>query len=155
MNLKFWTWGKQYQDVDNYFKDARTLGQTVEVKEPKNKDISEPVYAFIKCFQTNPKRFRLTTVGSDKKASLRTQKLNFTDTQTNETWRVYKYPMHYGCNPYTIMGADWMTEDEEKLIAATIIKYYIDRSKERARILTVRAKRKLDNERKRLMTIYT
>lgn len=155
MNLKFWTWGDQSKDVNEYFKDARTLGQTVEVKEPKKKDISEPVYAFIKCFQANPKRFRLTSDVSNRRASLRTQKLNFTDTLSHETWRVYSYPLHYECKPYVIMDVDWMTEDEEKLITSTLAHYFNERHMRKEKILQARAKRKLDNERKRLMNIYT
>lgn len=157
-----WKWWKKQLTDAHENRDVKFVEPSeMEQEEPTpEKDISEPVTSFIKCFETNPRRFKIekiepvtqingfsVVVGYHSKS-----KYKLTDKQTGESWTVLLAGFYR--ENHRVHDNEWLTGDEVNLLVYTFAKYYSDRVMKLQRIKSDKYKAKMMKERDRLTKIY-
>lgn len=135
---------------------SRKKKEETQDKEERILDIKEPVYSFVECFKSNPKRFKLK-VEKDPGRYTNCVRFNYElrDTQTERTFAasrtIYSYRYNaYGFNNYP----EYLSQDEIHYIFKELSSVYEARRKKLQEISQIRAKRKADKEREQLMKDY-
>lgn len=130
-------------------------------KDPEpEKDISEPVTSFIKCFEENPRRFKVekiepvtqingipVVVGYHSKS-----KYKLTDKKTGESWTVLLAGFYR--ENHRVIDNGWLTNDEVNLLCMTLAQHYSQRANKLYSIKSAKHKAKMMKERDRLTQIY-
>lgn len=127
-----------------------------EVKEERVLDIKEPVYSFVECLKSNPKRFVLDTTKNfeGRRGSPRFE-YELIDTGTGKIFKtcvvVYSYTYKsFGFTNYP----QYLSQDEIRFIYNELSQVYEARRKRLQEINQIRAKRKADKEREQVMKDY-
>lgn len=115
------------------------------------KDISEPVTSFIKCFEANHRRFKLEKVEGAGYYTGRS-KFKLTDKKNGESWHVLLADYYRYEN--TLIDNQWITQDEVNLLVYTFTKFYSERAVKLQSIKSDRHNAKMMKERDRLTKIY-
>lgn len=125
----------------------------VDDKEKTSLSISEPVTSFIKCFNQNPRRFKMVKVkdANTRNSYYSSSRFTFTDTKTAESWNITYRP--YYSMPH-IENTTWLTNDERELLNEVLMNHYLGRSIKLDKLRKDKAHAKIDKERARLTKIY-
>lgn len=122
----------------------------VEIVEVPKKDISEPVFSFVKTFLENPKRFRLI------KTYAFTQLYPFTnftlvDKLLNESFVATRSHDFKGVS---WSFSDYITKDEEEHILTVMKEYFNNRGIKLNKLKELRKERVSLKERQRVKNLY-
>lgn len=135
---------------------SRKKKEETQDKEERVLDIKEPVYSFVECFKSNPKRFVLDTIKNfeGRRGSPRFE-YELIDTETGKIFKtcvvVYSYTYKlFGFTNYP----QCLSQDEIRFIYNELSQVYEARRKKLQEISQIRAKRKADKEREQLMKDY-
>lgn len=154
-----WKWWKKHTgEAPKEYEVANGDVEPVQETPVPEKDISEPVTSFIKCFEANPRRFKveqpvikeldcpvLSTYASRSKYKL-------IDKKTGESWKVFLVSYYQYNNK--VVDNEWLTQDEVDLLTLTIVGYYASRSEKLRAIKIQKHNAKMMKERDRLTKIY-
>lgn len=133
---------------------SRKKKEETQDKEERVLDIKEPVYSFVECFKSNPKRFKLK-VDKDPNKYSNCLRFNYelTDTQTKKTFKASRTIYLYNADAFNNYPA-YLSPDEIRYIHEGLSSVYESRRKKLQEIKQMRTKRKADKEREQLMKDY-